>query len=108
MAKQKSGKIPKKKVEAKSDGEMIVRFRAADDGEAHDGLQYALKCGAIHVGTMIAGPNQVAAFAKFRKKAAAKAFDTWLQAKHKDWLEVSDTECATQQIAKQELKSETL
>ena len=73
MAKQKSGKIPKKKVEAQSDSELIVRFRTTDDGEAHDGLQYAL--------------------AGFRKKAAAKAFDTWLQAKHKDWLEVSDTEC---------------
>lgn len=93
MAKQKSGKIPKKKVEAQSDGEMIVRFRTTDDNEAHDGLQYALKCGAGRVGSRTVGPNQVAAFAVFRKKAAAKAFDTWLQTKHKDWLEVNDSEC---------------
>lgn len=92
MAKQKSGKTPKKKVERKAENEMIIRFRTADDGEAHDGLQFALKCGAGRVGSRTVSPNQVEAFAGFYKKAAAKEFNTWLQAKHKGWLVVDDSE----------------
>lgn len=92
MAKQKSGKTPKKKVEAESGGEMIVKFRTADDGEAHDGTQYALKCGAGRVGSRSVSPNQVEAFAAFKKKSAAREFNSWLQAKHKGWLIVNDSE----------------
>lgn len=92
MAKQKSGKSPKNSGGENKEKEILIRFRTCSDGEAHDGTQYALKCGAGRVGSRAVSPNQVEAFAGFKKKAHAKAFDTWLQAKHKGWLLDEDPE----------------
>lgn len=82
MAKHKAGKDPQKKVKDGNTRKIFIGFRTTTEDEAHTGTQKALKCGAVSIGSRVVGPNQIAAFATFSKKAAAKEFDSWLSGRH--------------------------